>query len=389
MRLIAWALLFIAPLVCEAQQPFAFTQVAGRYGVGLRIVLQHDSARTFPSAAVAGQQRPIQTLVWYPAKRGEWGGNPLIYDDYVQLIGSAEDFSRSTQERQKLVEADVEGKTEGKLTAQIASARAQAMWAVRDAPPAPAKFPVVIYAPSFSGDAFQNADLCEYLASHGYVVIASPALGTDRRSQSLTLPDIDTQAADVRFLINYAASLPQADTTHLAVIGYSIGGLASVFAAARDGRITALVQLDGSVRYFNSLVRQAGDVTPDKVAVPMLYLAHRPLHDAVENQIKFKADLSGSFLNDMKAADLYLFNINALDHRDFSSWFIRIREVDSFKDYSPAEVSAAYGWVARYVLEFLNGYANSDAKAKDFLSARPEDHGVPRHLIEKVIQRRQ
>jgi pimeloyl-ACP methyl ester carboxylesterase len=202
----------------------------------------------------------------------------------------------------------------------------------------------------------------------------------------MNLADIETQATDIRFLVTHAGSLQQGDSSKVAVIGYSIGGIASVFAAAQDKRITALVELDGSIRYFNKLVRSAGYVTPDKVGIPMLYLAHRPLHDSIENQIKYKADLSGSFINDMQTADLYLFNINALDHRDFSSWFIRIRDMATFEDYSPTEVSTAYGWMARYVLEFLNSYTGSDAAAKNFLSVRPEDNGVPKHLMEKVIR---
>lgn len=384
MRLIALALLILISMACKSEELFTFANTPGRYGVGIRIVEQYDRSRSFPSETTTSNHRPIQTIIWYPAKKG---GKPLIYDDYVNLIGAVDDFSRPASERRKLAKADIEGKTEGKSNPQIARARAQNTWAVPDAPSEPGKFPVVIYAPSISGDSFQNSDLCEYLASHGYLVIASPSLGTERRNLSLTLADIETQATDIRFLITYAGSLQQSDSSKVAVVGYSVGGLSSVFAAARDKRITALVELDGSFRYFNSLVRKAEYVTPDQVAIPMIYLAHRPLPDSIENQIKYKADLSGSLINDMSAADLYLFNINALDHRDFSSWFIRIRDAATFGDYSPAEVYGAYGWMARYVLEFLNAYTNSDAKAKKFLSARPESNGVPRHLIEKLVQR--
>lgn len=362
---------------------FTFSNAPGRYGVGVRIVEQYDKARSFPSLASDAKHRPIQTVVWYPARKG---GKPQRYEDYLGLIGSVDDFSRAPLERARLVDADIEGKTGGKLSAQMAVSRAQATWAVPEAQPEPGKFPIVVYAPSISGDSFQNSDLCEYLASHGYLVVASPALGTDKRNQSLNLADIETQAADIRFLLGHAGSLEQGDSSKVAVMGYSLGGMASVLAAAQDPRIKALVQLDGSFRYFNSLLRKAAYVTPDKVSVPMLYLAHRPLHDSPESQIKFKADLSGSFINEMQAVDLYLFNINALDHRDFSSWFIRLRDPASFEDCSLAEVSAAYGWMARYVLEFLNAYANSDPKGKAFLSVRPEDNGVPRHLIENVIR---
>jgi hypothetical protein len=51
------------------------------------------------------------------------------------------------------------------------------MWAIRDARPDNRVFPLVLYAPSNNAPAFENAGLCEYLASEGYVVIASPSIG--------------------------------------------------------------------------------------------------------------------------------------------------------------------------------------------------------------------
>ncbi len=128
----------------------------------------------------------------------------------------------------------------------------------------------------------------------------------------------------------------------------------------------------------------AADKPSAAVRMPMLYPAQRP--PSIETIIKYKQDMSGSFINEMKSADLYLFNINGLDHSSFSSWFIRLRDPGTFEDYSAEEVSAAYGWMARYVLAFLNAYTKADGQEKAFLSARPEKNGVPRHLIEKAIQ---
>lgn len=59
----------------------------------------------------------------------------------------------------------------------LAASSSVALWAVADAPFAEGRFPVVIYAPSGSSVSWENADLCEYLASHGYVVLASPSMG--------------------------------------------------------------------------------------------------------------------------------------------------------------------------------------------------------------------
>ena len=56
------------------------------------------------------------------------------------------------------------------------------LWAVQDAPLTKERYPTLIYAPSDSSVSWENADLCEYLASHGYVVLASPSMGCRRAS---------------------------------------------------------------------------------------------------------------------------------------------------------------------------------------------------------------
>jgi len=77
---------------------------------------------------------------------------------------------------------------------------AMPLQAVRDAPLAPGRFPVVIYAPGCSNPSWDNADLCEYLASHGYVVIAGPSLGAESREMTMDLTGASTQARDISFL---------------------------------------------------------------------------------------------------------------------------------------------------------------------------------------------
>ncbi len=72
------------------------------------------------------------------------------------------------------------------------------LWAVRDATTVSGKFPLVIYAPSFSAMSWENADLCEYLASHGYVVVASMDMGATARVMTTNDPEgIDAQARDI------------------------------------------------------------------------------------------------------------------------------------------------------------------------------------------------
>lgn len=136
------------------------------------------------------------------------------------------------------------------------------MWAVIDGAPAAGHFPVVIYAPSFGASAHENADLCEYLASQGYIVLASPSMGARGRPMTHDLDGVESQVANIGFLSVFARTIPQADLAQVAVVGYSWGGMANMLAAAKDNRVGALVSLDGSVRYFPTLVKEAKSKMP-------------------------------------------------------------------------------------------------------------------------------
>jgi predicted dienelactone hydrolase len=91
------------------------------------------------------------------------------------------------------------------------------------------RFPIVVYAPSFSSWSWENADLCEFIASYGYVVISSPGMGVTRQSAH-DVAGASAQAQDISFLIGYAHTLADADTSEVAVVGFSWGGLSNLFA---------------------------------------------------------------------------------------------------------------------------------------------------------------
>jgi len=379
MRILTAILLVFATGLGQAAN-FSFTNAAGPYKVGFRVVQQYDHTRAykaevdaFTGKPVEGERaRPIQTLVWYPAGGM---GKPMVYGDYLALTGSEDDFGR-TEAQQRMVAGQV---IQGNYVSesgpeQARAALAGAMRARRDATPLGGRFPVVIYAPSISAPAAENPDLCEYLASHGYVVIASPSLGPRGRQMPSDLEGAQTQAADIAFLVGYAHTLPQALPGRLAVAGYSWGGIANVFAAAKDSRIKALVNLDGSVRYYPELVTAAGFVTPQSVSLPMLYLAQRPLSlEAVAERGKPPA----SFLNQMKYGDLYKLTMYPMEHFAFSSTYLRFASDGMFKQYPRAEVERAFGWSATYILRFLDAYLKDDAQARAFLAKAPVDNGIP------------
>jgi dienelactone hydrolase len=301
---------------------FEFIEKPGAYAVGLRVVEQYDRSRSFqfqpPSSANAASPaespRPLQTLLWYPA--AEPGHETVTVGDYGALVKTETSFGNpvETGKPQSFIEAFIHGTTD------------LHMWAVRDAAMQIGRFPVVIYAPSVNAPATENIELCEYLASEGFVVIASPSMGATARAMTVDLAGANAEAQDISFLVDYAKTLPDTDMSEVAAIGYSWGGMAALFAASRDKRIVALVSLDGSFRYSPESVLEAEDVHPDQMTIPLLVFsrAEESLEtwDAMR-QDKKQCVTAPNVLNEWSHGDLFHVRLLAISHIQFSSLYQR------------------------------------------------------------------
>jgi dienelactone hydrolase len=396
MKRLLIALFFCAVLPAQANDEFTFSNPPGRHGVGVKVVQQYDYTRQYKTRVdmrtgepSSGERaRPMQALIWYPAARG---GKPLTFRDYLATIPTEDDFTLDANAVKRLVDARIEGFA-GKRRDALMRELAKPMLAVRDARPLlpdGGKFPVVIYAPSFSFNGMENSDLCELLASHGYVVLSSASIGPHTRSMTSDLEGLETQAADIAWLIGHARTLPQADTERVAVVGFSWGGLSNVLAAAKDDRIKAIVSLDGSVRGTREFVDGGKDaakyVTPGRVAIPMLYVGRRP--GTIEDLNRAEVDTRFSFMNEMKYSDLYIATMLPMKHMDFSSYSMRLGSAGGFGDYSRSEIALAHSWAMRYTLRFLEAYIKQDAASLAFLNNTPAENGAPPHMILTDVRR--
>lgn len=388
-------LLAMAAATVHAADGFTFSNSPGPHAVGVKFVQQYDQSRLYKSEvdlstgeAVQGERsRPIQVVLWYPAARG---GTPVSYRDYLETTQTEDDFTRTPAEVQRMTDDLINGNAGIRKDAlQLDVVRP--MQAVRNARTESGKFAVVVYAPSYSATAVENADLCEYLASHGYIVLSSASLGSHTRAMTTDVDGAEAQAADISYLIAYAASLPQADSNQVGVVGFSWGGLANVYAAARDKRIKALVSLDGSVRYYPQLVDGGKEAAPyvkaKQVAVPMLYLGAKP--KTIEKLNSEETSVAFSFMNAMKYSDVYVMTMLPMAHADFSSYSIRMRQDNEFGDYSRAEISVAHSWAMRYTRHFLDAYLKGDAAGLAFLNNTPATNKVPPHTVLTDVRRKQ
>jgi dienelactone hydrolase len=369
--------------VSQSPARFQFTEEPGPYTVGLKVVHQYDYSRTWHSTVdelgqpyTGERARPLQTLIWYPADKAT--GATMTMRDYATLRVTETDF-------------DAKPKPGGVLPADEGRKAAfdDHLWAYRDAPLKAGRFPVVIYAPSFSNTAWENADLCEFLASHGYVVLASPDMGASTRGMTGDLPGIEAQARDITFLIGYASTLPDSDISEIAVGGFSWGGISNLFAASRDSRINALFALDGSMRYFPGLIKQSGYARPDQMKIPLLFFTQGDVSlEEQEQMLNDPERMTGrNTLNAWKHGDLITVRMLGLTHGEFSSMFQR--DEDFWKgsarfmkaDYTRADGMTGYAWVARYTLHFLNACLKHEAAETEWLKRTPAENGAPAHFL--------
>jgi hypothetical protein len=374
----------VLPASGEDTPLFHFTESPGPHAVGLKVVEQYDYARVYRPATDAlgkpyqGERaRPLQTLIWYPAQKSEKSAaKAMTIGDYAALAATETSFGKPAPN------AHFKDWIEG-----MKPTLAQPMWSIKDAPMLPGRFPVVIYAPSFSAMSWENADLCEYLASHGYVVIASPDMGAMTRGMTGDLMGVNAQAGDISFLIGYAQSLPNTNMSAIAVGGFSWGGISNLIAASRDNRIDALFALDGSMRYYPGLVKQA-DVHPDAMALPLLYFTQGEI--SLEEQEGFPKDEKNpapNVLNQWTHGDLITVHDMALVHVEHSSMYQRNEDTwknfadDQKGDYGREYGVAGYAWVARYTLHFLDAYLKHDAESMAWLKKTPIENGAPKHLM--------
>jgi dienelactone hydrolase len=365
----AAALILLTAPALSAQGEFWGELKAGHFGVGFRAVYQADPARSYdpdyptPGRTAAKKARPIFAAIWYPAPSGE--GKSMLHRDYLRAVtldSGAPDLAQRlrihTRDQASLY---MLGKEYEDLTtedrARWDGLLSTPVYAVLNAPAAEGKFPVILYHPGLGGTYEDNAVLCEFLASHGYIVISSAYQSAD--SSSLNIDgDLETSLADLAVLLRFAATLPFADPERVAAIGHSYGAQAVIaWRALPNSTLDAVVFLDSNVLYVGLDAPQfpaikAAVARNPKSAVPVIFFADRERHPHFE-----------TFTPYLKFAPHYEVDTPTLEHNAFVSQGAVVKD-------EPAR--RAYEAVCAVILQFLNAQVKADPApiASDLLHVR-------------------
>ncbi len=343
---------------------------AGPYAVGFRAVAATDATRTWQTPTdYRGRprpdfgNRPVQVSIWYPSEAASVATS-MTYGDYVDLlaweIGPAKPGAQAEKTAREQFQRMSGLPVTAESTGEFEKLYAAKVRATRDAKPAPGRFPVLISAPGQGYPAFDNSVMAEFLASHGFIVVASPSMGPDGRDMPDSPLAIEGEARDLEFLAGFVQSLPQADPDRIATIGFSLGGAPAALFALRNARVKALVSLDGVLRddrYLKTLSAFPG-FRPEQLRTALLWLACSPANS-------LPGFGEGSFPEEARYADLTRAVFPGLLHHDFSSMssLQRRRAQGAEKDWSSATVS--YEAACRLILAFLESRLNGVARKLD------------------------
>lgn len=363
-------LLAVSALPLGAQSFLAWKGLTpGPYAVGFTTATVVDATRTIAAPKdYLGRphpgygQRPIHIAIWQPAESPTsgvamtWGDYlPLLaWDTAPQLEGAARREAAELQYIQTVT--PLAGPADPGAMERLLGER---VWARRDTRTAPGRFPALIYAPGMGYPAFDNSVLCEYLASHGYVVVASPSIGPNAGRMPGSAAGLEAQTRDLEFLVGFVQGLPQVDPERIGTAGFSWGGLSSVLLALRNARVRAVVSLDGVIRETESLAlaRTFPDFRPERLRVPILVFT-----PTADRSTPGFADESA--LEQVRFAEVTRAAVPGSDHHDFgsmSSLLRRASQPGKGRNWAPA--TAGYEAICKLTLEFLDVHVKGGGAA--------------------------
>lgn len=370
-RIISTAIVLLALKADSEASPLTSALDYGPHAVGFRATTEIDQSRSaqprtsFDGKATTGETAmAIDIGIWYPAAASA-SGTRMTAEAYKSLRSAQAretaiaDFTRMTSFAGLTVTAD-----------QARDALTAPTRAVRDAPPATGSFPIVVSG-SFLGTGWLRA---EYLASHGYIVVAAPSSARTATLQA-SRPEIalETQTRNLEFLWAFAKRLPSADPQRLGVMGVNFDGMAALMFEMRNMAADAIVSIDGYEAKAGSVatVRESPFYDPIRLRIPyLLFVQDEPNPSAALAHDR-------AIWNEFRYSRRWWYVLEQFNHGQLISDAANAPSLT-------AEQVAGHLFILKTIRQFLDGYVKRDASAVATLSRSPIDNGLPASLAKTI-----
>ena len=356
--------LLIAGLYSHAEEVVFWGRLpAGPFAPGFRLIEAADASRSFPGrSGESPVPRLLRLYVWYPAQQSP--GVRLRLDDYVRM--ALDDF-RTAILPVPLAKGLEAGALKGLLDAPAG--------AVRDAEPGPGRFPLLVLGQGLYYESpLSHFVLCEFLASHGYVVATSPLLGTRYRLVNINVEDLETEVRDMEYARAAVRALPFVDPDRLCVIGYDLGGMAGLIMSIRDPGVDAFLSLDSGIldMHRSGLPGSHPQYHEDRLRIPWMHMTQarfiRPEKDRAMAPSLFERKAFGPS---------YLVHVPTTSHGCFTSYAALgiTKAVPGYWAALRSDPRPLHEGICRASLAFFDGCLKQDGGALEELVRAGRDSG--------------
>jgi hypothetical protein len=361
----------------------------GPYRVGYRTIYAYDLSR--PPIKVAGvnsagmksvgqRGRQMQINVWYPA-RASRGSSPMLFEEYAELLLQEVDFAplNDAQRRlsaEKFLENPVElGGDAVKIRPRLQELMKTETAAFRDAGAARGRFPLVIF-PAYKSPAVQSI-MCEYLASHGFVVAATGLKGTLEAEPEISVAGLETHSADLQFVTGTLRALPFVDGEKLALMGVGFIASGCLALQTRNTDVDALISLDGGIpsAFEDRMLKRTPYWDVSAIRVPLLAI-HAP-----------HPNIDPAFFDQYKYSTRHLIHFPRMSEFYFLNYGMMERLVPGIIGQPPGDTKLGYEWASRYCLHFLKAYLKGERESLAFLLNEPARSRAPEGLFSMTFKK--
>jgi pentatricopeptide repeat protein len=340
----------------------------GPHAVGFKAIEEYDYSRSFEAkkdyfgTPVPGERgRPVQVCIWYPATFAE-DASPMVYGEYAFVYpedASLYDFLSNLQDREIGVLHFVFNNDRG----AVIDLQSEEMAAVRDAPVARGRFPLILYSPHFNLNITENLILCEYLASHGFVVASTHAYGPAGLRSGESAMDVEVLVADLGFVLATMHQFDFVDYDRVGVMGSGGGGGAALLFQMGNLYVDAVAGLSARFLYseFRELAEGSARYDVRSASVPVMQICGGA-----------REGFDPSILESLEYSERYILTFTELSTLAFTSYRMFLAAAFGTNE---AE-RRAYETTCEYMLNFFDAHLNGSEDARGFLASAPEDNGL-------------
>lgn len=333
----------------------------GIYNVGFKIITLTDYGRSYDQSH--GRNIPIG--IWYPAVN-KLGDSFMKFGEYIYAHAFEENQDEpESVNREAILNWYKQYSGHRNTTTEfINDIAAQRTNAIENAKASNDRFPLVVYSCGYDRGFHENTVLCEFLASHGFVVAMTSAQGMFAKEDDNWLLNVQGQAADVSYIINELNGLSNVDIDRVGLIGYDEGGLVSIISSLKNNDVDLVITYDGKQEYeFDQICERLPYFDGIKMNAAFVQMsAGRDVKSRKPKTHDFR------FYKQTKFVDSYSIIFNELINYEFPSDHL-FNYVNTGLDSlvtDLAGVNDSYRIICEMSLKFLNTYLKQNLARNKF-----------------------